>query len=100
MCYFVYVMIVPGGACVCRRRPDDAEGLRDAHEGGAEGHLLHHRRVAQGRRELALHRAPEEEGLRGARLPRAMHAQRAQDAVPTHESIDIGVDTGILAPEN
>merc|ERR1712224_646801 len=49
-----------------RRGDDLARRLRLAHEGRPAGHLLHHRRVEEGRREVALPGAPEEEGLRGA----------------------------------
>merc|ERR1711998_688503 len=38
-----------------RRRDDVAQGLRVAHAGVAEGHLLHHGRVEEGGRGLALH---------------------------------------------
>merc|ERR1712224_247427 len=49
-----------------RRRDDLSPGLRHPHEGGAEGHLLHHRRIQEGCGELPLHRAPQEAGPRGA----------------------------------
>jgi hypothetical protein len=36
-----------------RRRVNFSEGLCNPHEGWAEGYLLHHRRISQGRRELS-----------------------------------------------
>ena len=48
------------------RGADVAQGLRDADEGGPEGDLLHHGRVAQGRGELAVPGEAEEQGAGGA----------------------------------
>merc|ERR1719248_364067 len=48
------------------RRDHLSPRLRHPHEGGPEGHLLHHRRVQEGGGELPLHRAPQEAGPRGA----------------------------------
>ena len=42
------------------------QGLRHPHEGEPEGHLLHHRRVPQGRGELPVHREAQEARPRGA----------------------------------
>merc|ERR1712146_472482 len=47
------------------RRADLAQGLHLAHARVAEGHLLHHWRDQEGRRDLPLHREVQEAQLRG-----------------------------------
>jgi molecular chaperone HtpG len=61
------------------RRDHLADRLRHAHVGAPEEHVLHHRRVAQGRPKVAVPRLAQGEELRGA-VPRRPHRRVRHDA--------------------
>merc|ERR1711924_47732 len=74
-------------------------GLRHPHEGGAEGHLLHHRRIQEGCGELPLHRAPQEAGPRGTlhgRPHRPLRDNTVSSYMASKKTMEINPDNSVM----